>query len=272
MSWPTIKVPNWDTFVSLVRRLDIGVPPSAAYCFRGQPDSRHTLRPTLLRKVNSLRREDAMLVEKTLLNEFRAQAHLLLPASTLPDDHDLLAWWSLMQHHGAPTRLLDWSKSPYVAAYFAVDSEPSQDGAIWYFHANRLARRMDESGGIPFDSAMKRLPELFGAACDHPTCYLFERKTRIERMVTQQGGFTASLDVLADHADLIERALRNDEKEWLRTLIIPAQLKPEFLLQLYRLNVNGVALFPGIDGLGRSMKELATLQANEFGQQSRRDQ
>jgi hypothetical protein len=46
-----------------------------------------------------------------------------------------------------------------------------------------------------------------------------------------------------------------------KQIVIPAKLKPEFLLQLHRLNVTAIALFPTIDGLGRSMKELATLHA-----------
>jgi hypothetical protein len=37
----------------------------------------------------------------------------------------------LMQHYKAPTRLLDWSYSPYLAAYFACSSNPNIDGAIW---------------------------------------------------------------------------------------------------------------------------------------------
>ncbi|MGZ8996835.1 MAG: hypothetical protein ACXW3P_10155, partial [Rhodospirillales bacterium] len=66
-------------------------------------------------------------------------------------------------------------------------------------------------------------------------------------MVTQQGGFTVSPDLIADHADIIERALvENDGNEWFRKIVIPAELKSEFLLQLHRLNVNGIALFPGI--------------------------
>ena len=52
-----------------------------------------------------------------------------------------------------------------------------------------------------------------------------------------------------------------DEKEWFRKIVIPAKLQPEFLLQLHRLNVTAIALLPGVDGLGRSMKELATLHA-----------
>jgi len=43
-----------------------------------------------------------------------------IPENLIPDDEDLVGWWQLMQHYRAPTRLLDWTRSPYVATYFAV--------------------------------------------------------------------------------------------------------------------------------------------------------
>lgn len=263
MAWPETRVANWNRFVEVVTRLQLGAPPTATYIFRGQPCSKFSLQPTLQRKVNSLNRDETIRVEKLLLAEFQSQAHLLLQESRLPDYEDTISWWTLMQHHGAPTRLLDWTKSPYVAAYFAVESESDQDGVLWYFHTNRLEVRMRTLGYPAFDEAIgkKELPILFLKPSDLQCCYLFERKRKIERMVTQQGGFTISPDVLADHAEIIERALvKNDGEELFRKVISPAELKAEFLLQLHRLNVNGIALFPGIDGLGRSLKEFATLQ------------
>lgn len=261
MPWPEIKINSWDKFVSAISLLAIGTPPGAAYTFRGQPKANHSLEPSLQRKISKLSRANALRIEKTLLAEFQSQAHLLMQPAWLPDYRDMIAWWSLMQHHGAPTRLLDWTKSPYVAAYFAVESHPEEDGALWYFHVNRLDIRLKELGEPIMDDALKDLNRFFASESDQRCCYLFERKQKIERMVTQQGVFTVSPDVLANHADIIENALvKNDEKEWFRKIIIPAELKPEFLLQLHRLNVNGIALFPGIDGLGRSLKELATLQ------------
>jgi hypothetical protein len=183
------------------------------------------------------------------------------PASS-PDLKDMVSWWTLMQHHGAPTRVLDWTKSPHVAAYFAVESQSEQDGAVWYFHVNKLEETLKERGQPTMDAAMKDLKGFFASDNELPCCYTFARKQKIERMVTQQADFTVSPDVLADHADIIEKALiENDTKVWFGKLIIPADLKPQFLLQLHRFNVNGIALFPGLDGLGRSMKELATLHA-----------
>ncbi|MGD2034208.1 MAG: FRG domain-containing protein [Bacteroidales bacterium] len=50
---------------------------------------------------------------------------------SLPDYDDNLSWLFIMQHHGFPTRLLDWSESILVALFFTVAKNPSEDGKIW---------------------------------------------------------------------------------------------------------------------------------------------
>jgi len=62
-----------------------------------------------------------------------------------------------MQHHGAPTRLLDWSTSIYVAAYFAVIEQPNADGVIWIVHLDTVRNRMIEKY---LDGVAKSVSEL----------------------------------------------------------------------------------------------------------------
>lgn len=45
---------------------------------------------------------------------------------------------TVMQHYSCPTRLLDWTLSPYVALYFAVEQSPESDGAVWFFPSSAL--------------------------------------------------------------------------------------------------------------------------------------
>ncbi len=78
--------------------------------------------------------------EVQMMQRFRQRAmHFGVPG--LPEAWDILGWWELMQHHGAPTRLMDWTTSPFVAIWFALDGH--QDGAgdmaLWiYDRANQV--------------------------------------------------------------------------------------------------------------------------------------
>lgn len=67
--------------------------------------------------------------EEVLLADFKRGAHLHSVGHV--DDDDRLGWLALMQHHGTPTRLLDWTISPYVALYFAVEPPFGQAACVW---------------------------------------------------------------------------------------------------------------------------------------------
>ena len=85
--------------------------------FRGQADSIWELR-TSIERCAFLR--NGWRMEKQLLNDFKrgASSFLAVPPASL----DTLSWLALMQHHGAPTRLLDFTNSPHIASYFALES------------------------------------------------------------------------------------------------------------------------------------------------------
>ena len=109
--------------------------------FRGHSVPRYALVPSLLRKMHSFD------TEHTLYHECYARAQRLLPTST--NSWEVL---SVLQHHGVPTRLLDWSESFSVALFFALVDEP-RDPHVWVvnpFLLNKAARF----------SKQKRIPQV----------------------------------------------------------------------------------------------------------------
>lgn len=98
---------------------------SPHWLFRGVADRDHHL---LLPKIGRQIKRYDLGIERILFRNFKRRARQFVEAQML-SDWDLLA---LGQHHGLPTRLLDWSTNPLVAAFFAVSSEPRNAGARVY--------------------------------------------------------------------------------------------------------------------------------------------
>ncbi len=255
-----LEVTSWEQFVQVAERLYVGSPGKMTYAYRGQSNASWGLVPSLVRKCQrfGVDEEQALRIEKVALAEFRSQAHLHVPSNIFATTTDTVSWWTLMQHHGAPTRLLDWCASPYVAAYFAVVGHPESPGALWLVHTHTVNTKMDEryeDTDMPNKEHIIR--DRFLRAGAPPVLLFVYRKSKTDRMVAQQGSFSISRQVLSDHGSLIRECIPEDpRRELFRKLVIPAAQKSTFLRKLRNLNITASSLFPGLDGLARSVDEL----------------
>ena len=82
-----------------------------AWVFRGLKDSAYKLEPTIERAAHS-KSMGWHVLERLVTDEFKSRARMHLNASSIPGDE--LTWLALMQHHGVPTRMLDFTYSPFV--------------------------------------------------------------------------------------------------------------------------------------------------------------
>ncbi len=105
--------------------------------YRGHADKEWELIPKVQRNFVG-EEEELLRKERYYTNDFQARASVF-KTSALPIG-EYAKWLTLMQHYGLPTRLLDWSRSPLVALYFAVSDEvqENKDGCIWILTPGRL--------------------------------------------------------------------------------------------------------------------------------------
>jgi hypothetical protein len=166
-----------------------------------------------------------------------------------------------------PTRLLDWTYSPYVAMHFATHhtKDFDADAAIWcvdYSETNRLLpsrlRKMldrDEANIFTTDllSQVATSLEELDALADDRFVVFFEPPSLDERIVNQFALFSLPSD-----ATLALEELLREHESMSRRIIIPAALKWEIRDKLDQANITERVLFPGLDGLSAWLKRYFT--------------
>jgi len=258
MNWHIDQLSSWAGFVELVERLKLNEQGDAGWYIRGQSNELWPLRPSLLRHLGEVTVERALGIEFGATRRFISQYHLHSPADGIDKSKwGEIAWWMVMQHHSSPTRLLDWTLSPYVALYFAVDQSPENDGAVWFFPSSALESVTVKRYG-------KLQPESYEQLESHDVeaVYPIEATQHSRRSASQQAVFTVCTHVLSDHSDVISEAFVGQEDRYpLNKVIVPAGLKDEFLSRLRTMNITPSSLFPGLDGLGRAARDYIRLRA-----------
>src|SRR3954451_5762420 len=131
-SYRVYRITTWDAFLKLVIN-----PPYSNWAFRGERDERWPLYSSLSRYFQNFNvaRDAWPEQERRIIRIFKRKAHVYLDKP--PDVADDFHWLGLMQHHGAPTRLLDFTWSPYVAAFFAMERSWG-DSVVWAMNPARI--------------------------------------------------------------------------------------------------------------------------------------
>jgi hypothetical protein len=263
MAWNTRQLADWGDFVSMVDTLGIGKENGPSWFFRGQADASWGLTPSLLRhfRGRSLSYKKAHGIERQASDFFFSRMHLLAertPNLQVTDRNVVL--WAMMQHHSCPTRLLDWTESPFVALYFAVEKLMELDGALWLFEASTLDTLMTKAfGNLAYNNS------IYFQDPPSPAVYPVVPVQHTQRSAAQQGVFTIGTDLLSDHEAPMEAQFeRAGKSKYLQKLVVPAALKYELLSRLRVMNISAISLFPGIDGLGRAALEGIRLRVKAF--------
>ncbi len=248
------------------------------FLFRGQADAKWTLKPKLVRLLEGMPLEDALRYEFDCVVYFRERAHLFC-ASLVPEKDNFLEWLCLMQHFSAPTRMLDWTGSFTVALYFAVFEEPiDTPGAIWIVHGGPLWKWMHQKYPEPEFGGDAKAREVcssydsfvdFGVNRASLRLDGYDPDRKSERVTAQRGVLTVCERLFVDHATIIGQALLevpdSEQNLPLWKIVISPEAKRFFRQYLNKLNITAATLFPGTDGLGRTISETLRVlrEANE---------
>jgi hypothetical protein len=239
------------------------------YVFRGLSDASYRLETSLMRLGGPY-----VQLEKNLLRNFRKYAQ--------SEADKIVSFWHLLsvaQHHGLPTRLLDWTYSPYVALHFALSNIDrfDIDGVIWIVDFEKTHKllpgplsgllkaegaqaftvelltslRHDEEGTDEgaFHDVVKTLTEFDRLGDEKDFLLFFEPPSINDRIINQFALFS----VMPNPGRIIDSWL-NENQNLYKRLIIPAGLKWEFRDKLDQCNITERVLFPGLDGLSSWLK------------------
>lgn len=237
--------------------------------YRGQGNAAYPLATSLRRRLTHKPKEERRRLEQAIVASF---------ATAIGDQIDLSSMStgdviSLMQHHRAPTRFLDFSLSPLVALYFASESLSAEDGRIyvvdlaaafisWHKEARRIGKDAKDYGILPEHDTLRSLQETNLAIQLDEAIHLplpYRPSSASVRMRSQSGVFL----VESLSRDWVDDA---GEIGFLRSITFPSSMKQELLRIALRTNNGAASLFPGLDGIGREIVERYTVgEQAEFG-------
>ena len=248
----------------------------STFAYRGMTEN-WTSMPTSLMRMGG----DYPSLERHLLRNFRKYAH-----------RDVIAretfwhWLTIGQHHGLPTRLLDWTYSPFVALHFATDdlSKMDSDSVVWAVDIDdahsklpkKLRGTLREEGASVFtidlleqfalpdmganffglelrrsdfgSLTIRSLPE-FDDLTKDPVCIFLEPPSIDDRVVNQFALFS----VLNNPTTPMEEWIRKSNVTY-RKIVIPKELNWQVRDRLDQANISERTVYPGLAGISKWLK------------------
>lgn len=236
---------SWEEFLSIVSE-----GPFTQWAFRGHANADWRVWSTVSRELKNRRVHPDHWLEQEHRNIWIFQRKASHYLNDIPEVTDTPRWLALMQHHGAPTRFIDFTWSPYVAAFFALVSSTT-DAAVWAINAPLLgtfAYGPRSPGGDRPPSPNEFLQKVGvdrakGISVGEP--YFKNR-----RIIAQSGTFVIPYDITRP----VDEILAKRPNLIAKFVLQGASLRKQTLRELYRMNITEATLFPDLDGLARSLK------------------
>ena len=199
--------------------------PANEWVFRGHSDGLWSLQPSVGRDASYSPES-----ERFLLERFRRLAEPYVTSSEL----NQWDWLALAQHHGLPTRLLDWTSNALVASFFACKELTEEDGVVFAVRSSSVGFH---------DAAYQHTTKPF----EIEGTKLVMPRALTGRILNQRGLFT--IHVHPDQSWELETAGIDFDK-----FEIPSEMKNSLLRGLHNIGMDDAHVMPDLDGLARMLK------------------
>ncbi len=212
--------------------------------FRGQREDKDLL-PRIARV--GLRDPESLQFENKMMQAFQREAVTYLS----PSPTNMWDWLAIAQHHGLPTRYLDWTKNPLAALWFAIRNPAEQkdlDCVVWIFH--------------PEENDYIQEPETSPSPFDVKRTMVFEPRHVTPRIRAQEGIFTVHRFMETTKQFVPLQQQKNYYKKLSKILIDPINFPP-IRFDLDRCGVHASSLFPDLEGVAKRVSWRYTLSEDE---------
>jgi len=220
--------------------------------YRGHRDANWDVQPTIWRDFDEAE-------ERNFTNRFTSRAAIRY--SLAPKYDEPSRWLPLMQHYGLPTRLLDWSRSPLVAVYFALEcyiadqQRQTVDACIWVLRPhdlNRSEHQIVVTPSIESRLALSLVDPAFTESAPEPGTVMAVMAADTDmRMFIQQGAFTV-------HSRKAPLNVDPSTATHLTKIIIPAASVTRMALEIQICGFRRGDIYPDLANLAAELKQVAT--------------
>lgn len=204
------------------------------HIFRGLNNLSYLLIPKIGRETYTMRCKPDFVVDELQDLEEQIMHDFIKMSIPHMDLRNISAWdqWTIGQHHGLPTRFLDWTENPLIAAYFATENSNGNDVAVYVVDKTQFNSNTDEDLDV-FSLSDEDNVVLYSPSYIHP------------RIIAQKGVFTVHKNPTIP----LDKTKINEDFCNVDKLIIPNEVVSDFVNDLDWFGINRSFIYPGLDGL-----------------------